>query len=51
MVAVAHGGCSAVDLQRALAGEDSPAGRQQAPAHGLCLERVAYDPEPAWAGR
>lgn len=42
MVAVAHGTCTPADLAAALTGEDSPAGRQQAPAHGLCLRRVAY---------
>ncbi len=48
MVAVAHGGCARAELDAALAGADSPAGRQQAPAHGLCLEAVHYDPQPAW---
>jgi tRNA pseudouridine38-40 synthase len=42
MVAVAHGTCSRADLDAALAGQDSPAGRQQAPAHGLCLRQVTY---------
>lgn len=48
MVAVAHGGCPAGELERALAGEATGASQQQAPAHGLCLERVRYAPEPAW---
>lgn len=42
MVAVANGTCTRDDLDAALAGCASPAGRQQAPAHGLCLMRVAY---------
>jgi len=46
MVAVANGTCSRADLDHALAGHDSPAGRQQAPARGLCLMRVAYPREP-----
>jgi hypothetical protein len=45
---VAYGGCSPADLDRALAGGDSPAGRQQAPACGLCLEGVRYSPELPW---
>ena len=48
MVAVATGTCRAVDLARSLAGEDTPAGKQQAPARGLCLEEVRYVPEPEW---
>jgi tRNA pseudouridine38-40 synthase len=48
MTAVARGACSAADLDAALAGGDSPAGREQAPARGLCLERVHYAREPAW---
>jgi tRNA pseudouridine38-40 synthase len=48
MVAVAHGSCSGPELASALAGADSPAGRQQAPARGLCLEQVDYDPPLAW---
>jgi len=47
-VAVANGTCSITDLQRTLAEADTPAGHQQAPAHGLWLERVHYDSEPAW---
>jgi tRNA pseudouridine38-40 synthase len=50
MVAVAQGGCTAAELQRALVGGDSPAGRQQAPACGLCLERVHYQPDLEWVG-
>ncbi len=48
MVAVAHGGCSPAELTRALAGGASPAGRQQAPACGLCLERVSYERTLDW---
>ncbi len=48
MVAVANGTCSRDDLERALRGDDSPAGEQQAPAHGLCLDRVRYAHEPLW---
>jgi tRNA pseudouridine38-40 synthase len=44
LVATAHGGCTRAELDAALAGRESPAGQQQAPAHGLCLERVAYRP-------
>jgi len=42
MVAVANDTCSRADLTAALAGQDSPAGRQQAPARGLCLVQVGY---------
>jgi tRNA pseudouridine38-40 synthase len=42
MVAVGNGTCTHADLAAALAGAESPAGRQQAPARGLCLMRVAY---------
>ncbi len=35
-------------LRRAIAGERSGAGAQQAPAHGLCLEEVHYEPAPRW---
>ncbi len=42
MVAVANGTCGRAQLDQALAGRDSPAGHQQAPAHGLCLMRVRY---------
>ena len=49
MIAVATGTCRADELSAALAGRDSPAGRQQAPARGLCLDTVRYAPEPAWA--
>ena len=48
MVAVAHGGCSRAELDAALAGEPSPAGRQQAPARGLCLEEVTYATQLPW---
>ena len=46
LVATAHGGCSRADFDAALAGQESPAGAQQAPAHGLCLKRVHYPQEP-----
>ena len=42
MVAVANETCSRAELDAALAGDDSSAGRQQAPARGLCLMRVTY---------
>lgn len=42
MVAVANGTCSGADLAAALAGQDVPAGHQQAPARGLALMGVAY---------
>jgi tRNA pseudouridine38-40 synthase len=48
MVAVAQGGCHPEELARALAGEVTGAAAQQAPARGLCLERIAYVPEPDW---
>lgn len=48
MVAVAQGGCEFGDWTRALAGEATPAARQQAPAQGLCLHHVRYPAEPAW---
>ncbi len=48
MVAVANASCSLEDLAAALAGESTPASTQQAPARGLCLEAVGYDPLPAW---
>jgi tRNA pseudouridine38-40 synthase len=47
-VAVAHGTCTLRDLCASLAGETTPAGTQQAPASGLCLEHVRYPEEPAW---
>ncbi len=47
-VAVAHGSLDLEAFVAALAGEQTPAGQQQAPARGLCLEQVAYDPEPRW---
>lgn len=40
MVAVATGTVTLAQWHEALAGHDTPAARQQAPAHGLCLERV-----------
>jgi tRNA pseudouridine38-40 synthase len=48
MVAIANRSCAEADLDAALAGRDSPAADYQAPARGLCLERVRYEPEPAW---
>lgn len=48
MVACAHGTCSRDELRRALAGERTAAAAQQAPARGLCLERVRYGEEPDW---
>jgi hypothetical protein len=36
------------DWSAALAGERRPAATQQAPAHGLCLERVVHRQPPAW---
>ena len=48
MVAVAHGTASGEHWRRALAGEDTPAAQQQAPACGLSLERVHYTPPPTW---
>lgn len=42
MIAVANGTCTRADLDASLAGRESPAGRQLAPARGLCLMRVAY---------
>jgi tRNA pseudouridine38-40 synthase len=50
MVAVAHGSCSLDQLRQAVAGVANPASRQQAPAHGLCLETVAYASAIAWQG-
>lgn len=50
MVAVARGGCSLDDWRAALAGQRTPAASQQAPAAGLCLERVAHRDPPRWAG-
>jgi len=51
MVAVAHGSCPLDDFARALAGESTAAAAQQAPAEGLCLERITYVPEPEWVER
>jgi len=48
VIAVANGTCSLADLECSLAGADTPAGHQQAPAHGLCLEQVHFAEEPAW---
>jgi tRNA pseudouridine38-40 synthase len=46
MVATAHGGCTRTEFADALAAQSSPAGRQQAPAQGLCLEAVYYASSP-----
>ncbi len=53
MVAVAQGHVAMDDLHRSLAGDDTPAGHQQAPACGLYLHDVQYAPAPGWrtAGR
>lgn len=48
MVAVAHGTTTSEDWQRAVAGDVTPAAHHQAPAHGLCLERVHYAQPPHW---
>jgi tRNA pseudouridine38-40 synthase len=52
MVAVAHGSCTPEAFAQALAGKASPAGTQQAPARGLCLEQVLFASghEPEWVG-
>ena len=51
MIATAHGGCTRDELVAALAGTPSNAGKQHAPALGLCLETVHYASEVAWANR
>jgi tRNA pseudouridine38-40 synthase len=48
MVAVARGGLSMAAWRAALAGEVSEAGRQQAPAHGLCLSGMVLEGEVRW---
>lgn len=48
VVATAHGTCTSDDLTRALHGEPTAAARQQAPAHGLCLEQVEYAQTVDW---
>jgi tRNA pseudouridine38-40 synthase len=48
MVAVANETCSLDHLRQALGGEESPAGAQQAPARGLCLEQVEFETALAW---
>ena len=50
MVAVGRGGCTLADWRRALDGAVTDASRQQAPAHGLCLEAVHYTRrlQPEW---
>lgn len=50
MVGVAVGAVTREDWLAALAGDVSEASRQQAPALGLCLHRVAYPCEPGWVG-
>lgn len=47
-VAVANDTCSVQDLHASLAGAETPAGAQQAPASGLCLASVRYAHEPDW---
>jgi len=49
MVAVANGRCDLAALDRSLAGETGPAGAQQAPARGLCLEAIRYATPPEWS--
>lgn len=49
MVLVARGGCSLDHWRAALDGASSPAATQQAPAHGLCLERVVHRRPPVWS--
>jgi tRNA pseudouridine38-40 synthase len=49
MVATAQGTVSHEAWALALAGTATPAAQQQAPAHGLCLERVHYAAPPAWS--
>ena len=51
MVATATGTVSQAEWRAAIAGEPSPAGQQQAPACGLCLERVHYSQPPRWLWR
>lgn len=48
MVAVASGTCTLEQLHAALDGQASPAARQQAPARGLCLERIRFEEEVSW---
>jgi tRNA pseudouridine38-40 synthase len=51
MVLVARGGCPLDAWQEALHGRSTPAATQQAPAHGLCLERVVHRRPPRWHWR
>ena len=46
MLAVARGAARPADWTATLAGEVTPAGREQAPAHGLHLARVHYPVDP-----
>lgn len=48
MVATATGTVDAAHWRAALGGLPSPAAEQQAPACGLCLERVHYATPPRW---
>lgn len=48
MVQVARGHGTPELLAEVLRGRSHPIARQQAPARGLCLERVTLDPEPVW---
>jgi tRNA pseudouridine38-40 synthase len=48
MVATATGQVDRRQITAAFAGQVNAACRHQAPAHGLCLERITHDPEPAW---
>ena len=49
MVATATGTVSTAQWRAAIDGTVTPAARQQAPACGLCLERVHYATPPRWA--
>jgi tRNA pseudouridine38-40 synthase len=51
MVLCARGGCTLADWKAALAGETTPAATQQAPAGGLCLERVVQRERVRWVKR
>jgi tRNA pseudouridine38-40 synthase len=48
MLATAQGTCRHDDFIATLAGHDTPAGHQQAPAHGLHLWHVRYRHPPLW---
>ena len=51
MVAAATGTVTQAAWLAAIAGEQNPAGQQQAPARGLCLERVHYARPPHWQAK